>query len=187
MVDFSPWVYIVLLGVAAVLYGWLMPTRKGMAASKGDNISDVEITLEQYMAEIERDNQEIVELIGQMKQDTAAKQLAQQEQVTELRQRLMDNERYISMLENRLQQLENNTSSLHLLAAASAVPVQPVEVAEDPPAEEFYAAPNVRERYAELFELYDQGKSIDVVAKQTGMARGEVQLILQLARREESL
>ncbi|MNJ40883.1 hypothetical protein D3C77_357880 [compost metagenome] len=42
------------------------------------------------------------------------------------------------------------------------------------------------ERYPELFELYDQGKSIDMIAKAVGIQRGEVQLILQLAKKEES-
>ncbi|MNC80265.1 hypothetical protein D3C75_1330060 [compost metagenome] len=43
-----------------------------------------------------------------------------------------------------------------------------------------------RDRYPELFELYGKGKSIDMIAKTMGLQRGEVQLILQLAKKEES-
>jgi hypothetical protein len=43
----------------------------------------------------------------------------------------------------------------------------------------------IRERYAELFQLYDQNKSIDYIARKLGMNKGEVGLILELARQEE--
>lgn len=190
--DLSPWVYIVLLGAAAVLYGWFLPARKGQSGPENGSIGDVEATLEQYMAEIERENQEIVNLIGQTKQETTAKQLAQQEQVAELRQRLADNERLTSALESRLGLLENAAAPLaapSAEAAAGAAEEAAVHdsAAEEPVPEPEVHEPTVRERYTQLFELYDQGKSIDMVAKATGMAQGEVQLILQLARREEAL
>ena len=46
---------------------------------------------------------------------------------------------------------------------------------------------SIKSRYAELFDLYEQGKSIDMIAKTTGLQRGEVQLIIQLAKQEESV
>ncbi|MDG0793571.1 hypothetical protein OMP38_24095 [Cohnella ginsengisoli] len=42
----------------------------------------------------------------------------------------------------------------------------------------------IRERYAELLELYERGRSVEQVAKAMNMNKGEVQLILQLAKRE---
>lgn len=45
---------------------------------------------------------------------------------------------------------------------------------------------SIKDRYAELFTLHAEGKSMDAISKQTGIQRGEVQLILQLAEREES-
>ncbi|MNG03181.1 hypothetical protein D3C84_862490 [compost metagenome] len=45
--------------------------------------------------------------------------------------------------------------------------------------------PSIRDRYVELFELYDQGKSIEAVARKLGMNKGEIQLIIQLAKQEE--
>lgn len=44
----------------------------------------------------------------------------------------------------------------------------------------------IKRRYTALFEMYEAGKSMDMIAKSTGMQRGEVQLILQLAKQEES-
>jgi len=46
---------------------------------------------------------------------------------------------------------------------------------------------SIKTRYPKLFELDEQGKSIDSIAKLTGLQRGEVQLILQLAKQEESM
>ncbi|WP_223066799.1 hypothetical protein [Paenibacillus caui] len=186
--SWSPWVYIVLLGIAAILYAWIMPERKQPGRAGNGTIDEVEMTLEQYMAEMERDNQEIVNLVGQMKQETVSKQLSQQEQIGELRQRLLDYERRTVLLEERLQQLENTDFKTAGSLGPETLPVPsqqvPVDVIEEEPAP---LASRVRDRYPELFSLYDEGKSIDIVAKSVGIARGEVQLILQLAKREESL
>ncbi|CAI6027449.1 hypothetical protein [Cohnella sp. JJ-181] len=46
--------------------------------------------------------------------------------------------------------------------------------------------PAIRERYAELLALYERGRSVEQVAKAMNMNKGEVQLILQLAKREVS-
>ncbi len=151
------------------------------------------------MAEMERDNEEIIGLIADMKQETLSKQMSQQELITELRQRLQAYERQNLMLETRLEQLEKSALVTNTNAgrdvnvnemltpavqadAAPHVEQQPLESST----ETEQPLPTVRERYPELFELYDEGKSIDTVAKATGMARGEVQLILQLAKREGS-
>jgi DNA-binding NarL/FixJ family response regulator len=44
----------------------------------------------------------------------------------------------------------------------------------------------IQVRYSELFQLYGQGKSIEVISKKLGMNKGEVQLIIQLAKQEEA-
>jgi hypothetical protein len=44
---------------------------------------------------------------------------------------------------------------------------------------------NIRYRYMELFALEKQGKSIDHIAKKLGMNKGEVMLIIQLAKQED--
>jgi TorA maturation chaperone TorD len=44
---------------------------------------------------------------------------------------------------------------------------------------------SIRDRYQELFAMHEQGKSVDYIAMQSGIQRGEVQLILQLAERED--
>ncbi|WP_138493950.1 hypothetical protein [Paenibacillus pinistramenti] len=193
-----------MLGIAAILYAWMQPKLKQQQTASAGSPSDVEETLEHFMAEMERDNEEIIGLIADMKQETVSKQLSLQEQLTELRQRLQQYERQNLLLESRLEKLEKE-ERLEKLEPLEEQGQQTQARSGDRPsgspensaqegillpqeqAEELQPQPpKVRERYPELFALYDQGKSIDTVAKATGMARGEVQLILQLAKREET-
>ncbi|MBO9597655.1 MAG: hypothetical protein J7559_07540, partial [Cohnella sp.] len=44
---------------------------------------------------------------------------------------------------------------------------------------------SIRGRYPELLALHDKGRSVEQIAKALGLNKGEVQLVLQLARREE--
>lgn len=174
------------------LYAWISPRRKFTLQPVQGNMTNVEETLEQYMAEIEKDNQEIVGLLGQMKQDTTSKHLTQQEQIVELRQRLLDYETRMAIFEAQQEQKLQTAAAMSSAPSHTSIGSPDVVFAQRMSEEVIVTAPadflpSVRERYAELFELYDHGKSIDMVAKATGMARGEVQLILQLAKREESL
>lgn len=210
----EPWFYIVLLGAAALLYALMLPSRSNSAKPVRGGQEEVEATLEQYLAEIEKENDELINLVSQMKQDFSAKQLSQQEQLVELRQRL--NEVELASRENgvKIGDLELRANSVQAKGGAAQSPsTQPIlgssapiapsmsaeellsEVApgleiieESDPAEEPQESnsPTVRERYAELFDLYNQGKSLDMIAKAVGIQRGEVQLILQLARKEDS-
>ncbi|GIP46640.1 hypothetical protein D3C76_114760 [compost metagenome] len=201
----EPWFYIVLLGAAALVYALLLPGRQS-AAPKADMARELEATLEQYMAEIENENQELIDMVAQMKQDFVSKQLAGQEQIAELRRRLGDTEASAKQAETRLALLESAMEKsavvtdlvpggtthalpgmLPQLEAAAAATSESLPVVESPLPEE--AEPpqeQVRDRYPELFELYGKGKSIDMIAKTMGLQRGEVQLILQLAKKEES-
>jgi len=209
----EPWFYIVLLGAAALLYAFMLPARSDSAKPGRGGHEEVEATLEQYMAEIEKENNELIDLVSQMKQDFAAKQLSQQEQLVELRQRL--NEVELASRENGVKlgdlELSVNTVSTKVVEGnpylqpepASIAPIVPsaaigdafseaapvLEIIEETVPEEEPQEinnPTVRERYAELFDLYAQGKSLDMIAKAVGIQRGEVQLILQLAKKEDS-
>lgn len=198
----APWVFIVMLGIAALVYALLLPRRQVADSSKAGAARELEATLEQYMAEIEKENEELISMVAQMKQDFASKQLAQQELMVELRQRLGEVEVFARQSDSRLLALESAQRQQELPAAVaeqaqplvavaaepeapavSSADVQPeteMSVAEEPQEE------HVRDRYPELFELYAQGKSMDMIARTVGLQRGEVQLILQLARKEES-
>lgn len=202
----DPWIYIVLLGAAALVYALFLPERKAAVQTKSDTArEDLEATLEHYMAEVEKENEELIDLVTQLKQDFTSKQLAQQEQIVELRQRLGVVELAAKQSQTDLETLGaslHEKTSTNVSAMTVSEPVTdlsetssenqqdgkvltkesdvPVSVEPEP------ATELVRDRYPELFELYTKGKSIDMIAKTIGIQRGEVQLILQLAKREES-
>jgi len=214
----DPWVYIVLLGLAAFVYALLLPERKSAAQAKASVNHELEATLEQYMSDIEQENSELIDLVAQMKQDFASKQLAQQEQITELRQRVIEVELTTReqtsvvvgqiatttpvlevagvdpvqetpatvILEGAHSQMGSlDIQTVAALAAAQEVAFEATEPIAEPEPEP-QAPESVRDRYPQLFELYSKGKSIDSIVKTLGIPRGEVQLILQLAKREES-
>lgn len=203
----DPWFYIVLLGAAALVYALLLPGRKAPQPSSPGGASELEATLEQFMTEIEKENEELIDLIAGMKQDFAAKQLAQQEQIVELRKRLVEVEQNALQYKSRQDALELQLSAAPpRLAETASEPKSEISAAGTPAArlpevavvqaepaatvetvpEEATRTESVRDRYPELFHLYEQGKSMDTIAKSVGIQRGEVQLILQLAKREES-
>lgn len=199
----DPWFYIVLLGLAALIYAMLLPNRKSSEKATDNGLGDIEVTLEQYMSEIEKENDELIDLVTQMKQDFTSKQIAHQEQLVELRQRIIE-------VEQASRQVLNNTTTVLELTNIGAVaqPVSPsvsieetgntapyfedihepfhiVEENDMSEVMETKASETVRDRYPELFDLYEKGKSIDMIAQTIGIQRGEIQLILQLAKREE--
>ncbi|WP_068496358.1 DUF6115 domain-containing protein [Paenibacillus kribbensis] len=206
----QPWIYIVLLGIAAVVYARLLPKRQPDRGTEEAVVQKVEATLEQYMADIESDNDELIELVSGMKQEYAVKQAALQEQVAELRNRIVELERQ-AVLAAASAQVEPTSGGIRYTGISqqaataydqfhrpqSTMPLQeehPVSDAlivagdeqtalQEPETEQ--APESIRDRYQELFALYEQGKSVDYIAKQSGIQRGEVQLILQLAERED--
>lgn len=205
----EPWFYIVILGAASILYAFILPARNSFSGNMSE-ASNIEATLEQYMADIEKENAELIELVAGMKQELTSKQMSQQESIAELRQRLLEVEQWNRQLESRLGGLESSAASpspasselSSQMAAAhqhdnEPAPAssefakslgtieKPAEVPEAQPAQP-EAADSLRSRYPELFDLYARGKSIDMIAKTIGIQRGEVQLILQLANREDA-
>lgn len=174
------WIYIVLLGAAALLYAVMLPRQGTSAAGREQLVQEMESTLEQYMGEIQMENGQLVELVAQMKQEQTAKQTAQQEQLNEMRQRLLTAEQQLAASEQRLQAAEK-------AIADTAAGISGASEAASPASE---AAPepvySIKNRYTELFDMYKAGKSIDMIAKAAGMQRGEVQLIIQLAKQEET-
>ena len=192
-----------MLGVVAILYSFLIPGRENVSNMKTNQNNEIEVTLEQYMAEFENENQVLIELITQMKQEFTTKQLAAQEQIVELRTRLVAVEQGMQTQEVKLRTVASTQETTLMARMSESVVNQSYEsqvVLEEEASpileevvEEMVEEENTNNhedslyhRYPELFELYNQGKSIDMIAKAVGIQRGEVQLILQLALKEES-
>lgn len=177
------WIYIVLLGIGAVLYALMLPKRREETVNNEQIVKEIETTLEQYMGEIQLENEQLLQLVGQMKQEHSAKQDSQQEQIHEMRQRLLVVEQQLSTTDTKLNTVESMMSSGNRAVIADNEAASTITERE-----KSNPSPDntIKRRYTALFEMYEAGKSMDMIAKSTGMQRGEVQLIIQLAKQEET-
>ncbi len=189
----SPWLSVVLLGVAITGYAWMMPK----SSSKGkDSEMPSESAYEQLLEDLEAENRELVDAVAKFKRE-------QDETVDKLSRRIVDMEHQMKLWS--LQAATTAATAAPILAAApefrqdepattdTSSPqhtfVQPEQAKEPEPIPEpipIQVPPtSIRGRYPELMALHDKGKSIEQIAKALGLNKGEVQLVLQLARREE--
>ncbi len=185
----SPWLSVVLLGVAITGYAWMMPKP----SSKGkDSEFSSESAYEQLLEDLEAENRELVDAVAKFKRE-------QDETVDKLSRRIVDMEHQM-----KLWSLQAATTAATAAPIPAATPefrqdepattdapsqphtfVQP-EPVKDPEPEPIQVPPtSIRGRYPELMALHDKGRSIEQIAKTLGLNKGEVQLVLQLARREE--
>ncbi|WP_028611009.1 DUF6115 domain-containing protein [Paenibacillus harenae] len=180
--------YILLLGAVVIVGALAMPRKKQNAAIPAHSVQNMETALEQFMENMEKDNEELVQLVAKAQHD--AKQDAN----------LM--EKRIALLERKCDQLadhlQQSPASPAMLPRQAVQPNQQAEALSpalkpregEQPAAAANEAPlqtnSIHARYSELFHLYDQGKSIEAISKKLGMNKGEVQLILQLAKQEDA-
>ncbi|WP_276352476.1 DUF6115 domain-containing protein [Cohnella caldifontis] len=188
----SPWLSIVLLGFAIFGFAWLSPRAKREEEAGGG----ADPAYDRLLEELETENRELLDAVSKFKQeqDETVKGLIQQ----------------IAELERRFQTAEEsprNGPAAPATGAAVSESAQAVRTADVPPAAPAQTEPSpeaapaesgdrspppaargpasIRDRYADLLALHAKGRSIEQIAKSAGMNKGEVQLILQLARREE--
>ncbi|MNP20313.1 hypothetical protein D3C76_1128800 [compost metagenome] len=123
-----------------------------------------------------------------MKKDTLTKQLTLEEQLREMQQRLLEVEQQSMVYEERIAGIEQEKTIDAIATAKAEIESITAEVTDLSELEQsdIKSEPvnSIKHRYAEVFELHEQGKSIDVIGKLVGLQRGEIQLILQLAKQE---
>lgn len=194
----APWIIIVILGACAIAYALIMPRKDKAQESSHQLVQEMESTLEHYMTEIEQDNDALIQRVAELKGEAAATDQRMMSQLQELQQRLDQLEREKTrmpepdqspaMIINARQNAEG-LQAQGLLDSVKAEADQQAAATSDMQVEQESQEPrreSIKDRYTELFRLHDEGKSMDAIAKQTGIQLGEVQLILQLAEQEES-
>ncbi|MCK6074023.1 DUF6115 domain-containing protein [Paenibacillus silvae] len=194
----APWIIIVILGACAIAYALIMPRKDKAQESSHQLVQEMESTLEHYMTEIEQDNDALIQRVAELKGEAAATDQRMMSQLQELQQRLDQLEREKArmpesdqspaMIVNARQtaeglQAQGLMDSVKAEADQQATATSDLQVEQE---SQELRRESIKDRYTELFRLHDEGKSMDAIAKQTGIQLGEVQLILQLAEREES-
>ena len=186
--NLDPLWYVVIIGAAAITYAFMIPRqRKQQTGNQSEIVREVEETLEHFMDEIDQDNKELVQLVSQMKQDFVTQQNVLGHRIEQLEHRCQQLELQL------VQQAQQSLVKQHVAAAVepeqavdSSVPgiVPVVELQQTLELEPMKEDGSIKGRYAEVFALYEDGKSMDMISKKTGIPRGEIQLILQLSKQE---
>lgn len=191
----QPWVYVVLLGLILIIYARLLPKSETAAASQTNVVQEIEETIEHFAVEMDEQNRALMDLFATTRKDYEV-------ELVKLSGR-------VEMLEKQKNELSQELTKMQVAGTPSAM--LPAELSYDlnkasasaaaPPVQAYehtaeetkpgvapsavMAGLNMKSRYVELFKLYEQGKSVDIIAKKLGMNKGEVNLIIQLSRQEE--
>lgn len=184
----QPWMYVVLLGLVVIVYARFLPKEQMAASGKMTVVQEIEETIEHFAAEMDEQNQSLLDLFSKTKQDYEVElaKLAGRLETLEKQKHELSQELTKVHFKDQGNSVAISTIGLELgQQVAAGEPQTLVEesiVAEDEPV---YAGLSMKSRYAELFSLHDQGKGVEAIAKKLGMNKGEVSLILQLSRQEE--
>ncbi|MFD0711300.1 hypothetical protein [Paenibacillus sp. GCM10027626] len=182
----QPVVMVALLGAVILVFALIMPRRKSAAENEPpkQSMRNMEIALEQFMENMESDNRDLVELVQKAQQKEQEQAAAKEKRIAELERRCAELEQISAELLRRLEQKEQEGSSLAVSAAHANANAEAIHAAEAG-MEPVKPKQSIRTRYEQLFVLHDSGKSVEAIAKKLAMNKGEVQLILQLSRQEE--
>ncbi|MFC0214366.1 hypothetical protein ACFFK0_18195 [Paenibacillus chartarius] len=205
----QPWMYVVLLGLVCLVYAQLIPRREKEAPS-GTMMKELEQSMEMFASDMEEQNEALLELFSETKRDYEghlAKLSGRLEQLEKQNQRLIEElskpreaspQPHIQSAQEAQFKEDVSLPRQELPALTDQVmPGEGISVSDgnvrspsnDETIDETSRDPllmNIKDRYAELFKLYGESKSIEYIAKKLQMNKGEVQLIIQLAKQEES-
>ncbi|MCI3918996.1 hypothetical protein MO973_01975 [Paenibacillus sp. TRM 82003] len=178
-----------------------------------DFLDSVGDTLQHFADEIEEENKELLRMVGEMKREhesrttTLMARIEQLERRTEpqLLPRAVALEAEQTSMPSAPPVRSPEAPGVDIRAAASEPgepkpvpspqgearkpqpqPIEPdQETTDEKPTAPTRFAHTVKERYREVFEMYEGGKSIEYIAKKLGKNKGEIQLIIGLAKQEE--
>lgn len=189
MIILESWIIIVLLGLSIIIYARLFFNRDTQPIHD-KLINDMEDTFEHFAMEIEEENKQLLEHVLSLKQqnvDHNSKLLSRIE--------FLEKQFLVKKAEVVEKPVQSNTLIVKRAHKSMALKSEHrVEETEKTQMEkEASRIPQktnkmeIKQRYQQLFELHDQGKSMEYISKKLSMNKGEVQLIIQLAKQEEQL
>ncbi|WP_249862830.1 hypothetical protein [Paenibacillus konkukensis] len=169
-----------------------MPRTNGSKELQGPTIGEIEETMEHFAAELEEQNEALIRQLAETTREYDAQSAKLASKIDMLEKQSVHTGQEIARLSLANEELQKKLERItewqqSVLQNAAAFPQPSGEAAaavEEPQASH---GMNIKKRYSELFSMYDQGKSSDYIAKKMGMNKGEVSLIIQLAKQEEQL
>ncbi len=174
------WQYIVLLGAVVVVFAIILPKRIGSSGASGQSSQNMETALEQFMENMERDNEELVELVKSSQQSNRKEHAVYEKRISELELRCQELDGQLQAAAKFIKETAASRQAAPAPHSTAAKALEENETALGQPAPPH----SIEARYGELFTLYREGKSIESIAKKLGMNKGEVSLIIGLAKQE---
>jgi DNA-binding NarL/FixJ family response regulator len=162
--------YIVLLGLVCIVISFFAP--RSVTHNSMNMVKEIEDTMEHFAYEIEEENNQLLQTVAQIKTDHEQQMNRIIAKVDQLEKQNYDlSSELKSLVLNKFHEQNKQLSHVHMAEATpEKINVSPMQM---------------KERYAELFLLHEQGKAIEYIAKKLNLNKGEVQLIIQLAKQEE--
>lgn len=164
------YLYVALIAVGIVLFALTRPKHSAVPAvvpQQRQTAIDhgLKETLDEFMNELERDNARLMDSFVNLQND--------------YKQKLTNQQQIIRDLQLRMSQLESMiTEHVATSEKKSSVPESLLQVT--PPGFIF------NEKYAKVVELSRQGLTAEQIARATDIGMGEIQMVLGLAKREDS-
>ncbi|MBC8080500.1 MAG: hypothetical protein H7X86_09155, partial [Gorillibacterium sp.] len=146
----------------------------------------IEEALDLVAVNMEEENRELIRSIAQIKHEFERRNENSEKRILVLEKRIDDQSaelRNVLMLDLQ-KEIERSLNSMGSVLQQHRTNTDAILGSED--TEYLEVNPQgLKLRYHELFLLYQQGKSIEQIAKKLGINKGETALIIQLAKQEE--
>ncbi|ANE47564.1 hypothetical protein SY83_16175 [Paenibacillus swuensis] len=190
----NSWAYIALLGSVVAVFASMMP-RRSHVQDQGATMKEFDESLGHFMGEMEQENKELLSLLAALKNNQASDHQRLLHRVEQLEKENAGLSAKVSLLSETLQAWKAPRAYADEPAAAETLMHSDLNLEQSPEihSENEQAAllsassMNIKERYHEVFRLYEQGKSTEYIARTLSMNKGELQLILQLGQQEASM
>ncbi|MEC0248805.1 hypothetical protein P4H65_23720 [Paenibacillus chitinolyticus] len=205
----EPWQMIVLLGLVIVVFAGVIPrsaAKKGGQAPSAQLVKELEESMAHFASDLELQNQALIDLFKETQREHKLEVAKLTARLEVLEHRSVDGSGAAVQAGHQsapdLSRHGSRSTEPHVYAEPAVQAHGSARSTPRPSQTEEFPAPDaaasvrpqeaprtepelsVRARYAALFELHDQGRSTEQIAKQLGMNKGEVMLIMQLAKRE---
>lgn len=205
----DPWQTVVLVGAVVIMVAFFMPKKKPEADQSTQSVRNMETALDQFMENMEKDNDQLMKLVAETQKATKQEAEKKDERIASLEQRCGQLEKLLQdtvvgpalaaaarpqMIPVITQASQLGASSIgsgsmdnpEHSAVSQAVKPSTAEHSQEAGLQPASKPDSIHARYAKLFQLHGEGKSVEAIAKKLGMNKGEVQLIIGLSRQEEA-
>ncbi|MBH5316613.1 hypothetical protein I6N90_02175 [Paenibacillus sp. GSMTC-2017] len=191
----QPLHYILLVGAVVIVGAFVMPKRKqDTPPQAAQSVRNMETALEQFMENMEKDNEDLVKLVVSAQQSSKLESEKKDDRIIALEKRCQQLEEQLQSTVtgmaamtpsvSQASQLLGNTGLLKTSISDHSLENNQKQMDSENMSPTDHGT--IHARYPELFQLYTAGKSIESIAKKLGMNKGEVQLIIGLAKQEGS-